>query len=258
MAAMMRRFAGALGVLALLAAWTLVGVFGFGTHGAVPTPWAVVRQMVSDGASLYVSNATVTLSGAAQGFLWGNLAALAVACLVLLVPRLEPAASQLAVISYCMPLTAIGPIVLVVMGGRAPTIFLAAMAVFFTTLVGALLGVRSADPAALEVVRAYGGGRRHQLAKVQLIAALPSVVNALKIAAPGAMLGAILGEYLGGVDSGLGVALTLAQQQFDVARTWALALVVGLLAGAGYALFSLLGRVLTPWSSGQAEQGGAR
>lgn len=248
MTAIVRRLAGFTGVLILLAAWTLVGVFGFGTHGAVPTPWAVVHQMVSDGAGLYWSNSLVTLTYAAQGFLWGNLAALAVAALTLLVPRLAPAASQLAVISYCMPLTAIGPIVLVVMGGRAPTVFLAAMAVFFTTLVGALLGVRSADPAALDVVRAYGGNRWHRLVKVQLVSAAPAVINALKIAAPSAMLGAILGEYLGGVDSGLGVVLTLAQQQFDVARTWALALVTGLLAFAGYALFSLLGRVVTPWA----------
>ena len=249
MSAIARRLAGGTaGVLFLLVAWTLVGVFGFGTHGAVPTPWAVLRQMGSDGAGLYWSNSLVTLTYAAQGFLWGNLAALAVAALTLLVPKLAPAASQLAVISYCMPLTAIGPIVLVVMGGRAPTVFLAAMAVFFTTLVGALLGVRSADPAALDVVRAYGGNRWQRLVKVQLVSAAPAVINALKIAAPSAMLGAILGEYLGGVDSGLGVVLTLAQQQFDVARTWALALVTGLLAFAGYGLFSLLGRFVTPWA----------
>ena len=258
MAAISRRLAGLTGVLILLAVWAVVGVFGFGTHGAVPTPWAVAHQMIEDGAGLYWSNAVVTITYAAQGFLWGNLAALAVAAITLLLPRLGPAAAQLAVISYCMPLTAVGPIVLVVMGGRAPTIFLAAMAVFFTTLVGALLGVRSADPAALDVVRAYGGNRWHQLSKVQVVAAAPAIINALKIAAPSAMLGAILGEYLGGVDSGLGVVLTLAQQQFDVARTWALALVTGLLAFAGYGLFSLLGRVLTPWASGLGEPGGAK
>ncbi|HET9170899.1 MAG TPA: ABC transporter permease subunit [Actinospica sp.] len=245
----LRRLGGLAGVLILLLAWTVVAVFGLGTHGAVPTPWAVAHQMARDGAGLYWSNAVVTITYAAQGFLWGNLAALAVAAVTLLVPRLAPAASQLAVISYCMPLTAVGPIVLVVMGGRAPTVFLAAMAVFFTTLVGALLGVRSADPAALDVVRAYGGNRWHRLAKVQVIAALPAIINALKIAAPSAMLGAILGEYLGGVDSGLGVVLTLAQQQFDVPRTWALALVTGLLAFAGYGLFALLGRLTAGWSS---------
>jgi ABC-type nitrate/sulfonate/bicarbonate transport system permease component len=248
MTAIARRLAAGAAVLIPLAVWALVGVFGFGTHGAVPTPWAVVHQMAVDGAGLYWSNAIVTITYAAEGFLWGNLAAFAIAAVTLLVPRLAPAASQLAVLSYCLPLTAIGPIVLVVMGGRAPTVFLAAMGVFFTTLVGALLGVRSADPAALDLVQAYGGNRWHRLVKVQLVAAAPATVNALKIAAPSAMLGAILGEYLGGVDSGLGVALTLAQQQFDVARTWALALVTGALAFAGYGLFSLLGRVLTPWA----------
>jgi len=249
MTALARRLGGFAGVLVLLAVWTLVAIFGLGTHGAVPTPWAVLGRMADDGPGLYWSNAVVTLTYAAQGFLWGNLAALAVAAVTLLVPRLGPAVSQLAVISSCVPLTAVGPIVLVVLGGRAPTVFLAAMTVFFTTLVGALVGVRSADPAALDVVRAYGGNRWHRLAKVQVVAAVPATVNALKIAAPGAMLGAILGEYLGGVDSGLGVVLTLAQQQFDVPRTWALALVTGLLAFAGYGLFSLLGRLTAGWSS---------
>ena len=53
--------------------------------------------------------------------------ALAVALLVLLMPPLEALATQLAVISYCIPLIAIGPIVLVVFGGRTPMIFLAAI-----------------------------------------------------------------------------------------------------------------------------------
>lgn len=151
-----------------------------------------------------------------------------------------------------MPLTAIGPIILVVFGGRAPTIFLAAMSVFFTTLIGALLGLKAADRTSLNLIEAYGGGRWQQLVKVRVIAALPAILSSLKIAAPAAMLGAIIGEYLGGIDNGLGVALTVAQQQFLVERTWALALVTGALAGAGYALFGLLARFVTPWSSGSA------
>jgi ABC-type nitrate/sulfonate/bicarbonate transport system permease component len=169
---------------------------------------------------------------------------------VLLLPFTEGVATQLAVISHCMPLTAIGPIILVVFGGRAPTIFLAALSVFFTTLVGALLGLRAADKASLDVVTAYGGNRWHRLVKVQLIAAPPAVLGALKIAVPGALSGAIIGEYLGGVDSGLGVVLTVAQQQYVVPRTWALALLCGLLAGAGYALLALVGRTVTPWARG--------
>jgi ABC-type nitrate/sulfonate/bicarbonate transport system permease component len=173
---------------------------------------------------------------------------------VLLIPPLEAVATQLAVISYCMPLTAIGPIILVIFGGRAPSVFLAALSVFFTTLIGALLGLKAADPASLQLIEAYGGTRWHRLVKVQIIAALPNILSALKIAAPAAMLGAIIGEYLGGVDNGLGVVLTVAQQQFLVPRTWALAIVTGGLAGLGYAFFALIARFVTPWATGTSGQ----
>lgn len=241
---------GAIGVAGVIAAWWILAITVFASSQSVPTPWGVLRQFRTDGWDFYATNAGVTLSGAAQGFLWGNAAALAIAALVLLVPPLEAIATQLAVISYCMPLTAIGPIILVVFGGRAPTIFLAAMSVFFTTLIGALLGLKAADRTSLDLISAYGGGRFQQLVKVRLIAALPGIVSSLKIAAPAAMLGAIIGEYLGGIDNGLGVALTVAQQQFLVERTWALALVTGGLAGLGYAAFGLVARFVTPWSTG--------
>jgi ABC-type nitrate/sulfonate/bicarbonate transport system permease component len=227
-------------------AWTVAGI-AFNANGAIPTPAAVVRQYHADGWHFYLSNVGVTVRSAVIGFLWGNAAALAIAVLVLLVPALEAVATQFAVISYCMPLTAIGPIILVVFGGRAPSAFLAGMSVFFTTLVGALLGLKAADRTSMDLVRAYGGSRFTALRKVQVIAALPATIAGLKIAAPAALLGAIIGEYLGGVDSGLGVAITAAQQTFTVPRTWGLALVCGFVAGLGYLLIALFGRLVTPW-----------
>jgi sulfonate transport system permease protein len=247
--ALRRGWAGAaIGLVLLVGCWWLVAATAFRTSGAVPTPAAVVGQFLTDGFDFYWSNAAITLRGAALGFLWGNALALAIAVVVLLVPAVEGVATQLAVISYCVPLTAIGPIILVVFGGRTPTVFLAALSVFFTTLIGALLGLRAADRASLDAVTAFGGSRWHRLVKVQLIAALPATLNALKIAVPAAMLGAIVGEYLGGVDSGLGVVLTVAQQQYEVARTWALALLTGLLAFLGYGLVALAARLVTPWA----------
>jgi ABC-type nitrate/sulfonate/bicarbonate transport system permease component len=154
-----------------------------------------------------------------------------------------------------MPLTAIGPIILVVFGGRAPTYFLAAISVFFTTLVGALLGLKAADRASLDVVTAYGGGRVSRLIKVQLISALPATISALKLAAPTALLGAIIGEYLGGVDSGLGVAITASQQSYNVPRTWGMAIACGFIAGVGYAILGLIGRIITPWSASSRGSG---
>lgn len=232
-----------------VAVWWALAAAGAG-DGTVPSPWLVLRTMAADGWALYGPNFGITAFGALQGFLWGNALAIALAVLVILVPPLESLATQLAVLSYCTPLLALGPIILVVFGGRAPTVFLAAMYCFFTTMVGALAGLRSADPAALDLVRAYGGGRVQQLMRVRAVAALPGTIAALKIAAPSAVLGAIIGEYLGGVDSGIGVALTAAQTAYNIPRTWGMALAAAALAGAGYALIALAARLLAPWTGG--------
>ncbi|XGU19059.1 hypothetical protein ACETU7_28010 [Rhodococcus sp. 3Y1] len=68
-------------------------------------------------------------------------------------------ATQLAILSYCTPLLALGPIIPGRLRRPDPTIFLAAMYCFFTTMVGTLAGLRSADKTSLDLVAAYGGGR---------------------------------------------------------------------------------------------------
>jgi ABC-type nitrate/sulfonate/bicarbonate transport system permease component len=87
---------------------------------------------------------------------------------------------------------------------------------------------------------------------VQVISAVPGVLAALKIAAPAALLGAIIGEFLGNVDSGIGVSMTIAEQQLVVARTWGIALVAALVAGVAYGAIALVARLLTPWVNGRS------
>ncbi len=159
--------------------------------------------MVDDGWSFYWANIRVTLSEAAWGYLWGNVLAIGLAFLVLVVPLLEKPVMQFGVVSYCIPVIAIGPILQITYNGQTPKVILAALFVFFTTLVGTMVGLRSAQPVMLDVVHAYGGGRVAELVKVRIRAALPSLFAALRIAAPAAILGAIIGEYLGG-ESGIG------------------------------------------------------
>lgn len=236
------RLIGLLGTLAIVALWWLLAAGPLATAGTVPTPPAVVGQLVSDGFAFYWTNASVTMLEAVQGYGIGVGLGLLAAAVALVLPLTERFVLQVAVISYCVPIVAIGPIVYLLIGaprGGAPSgtaIVLAAFAVFFTTVVNALLGLRSADRRALDLVTAYGGGSVTRLRKVQFFSALPSIFSALKIAAPGALLGAILGEYVGGVDRGLGAAMVNAQQNMDVERTWAVALVAAAIAGGSFAL----------------------
>ena len=242
-----RRFLVAvIGPAILIAVWWILALTVFEGKHTVPTPIGVVRQFWQD-RELYADNMPVTLTEAGLGYLWGNLLALFLAGLVALVPFLEKTLLRLAITSYCLPVIAIGPVLNIVMNGNSPKITLAALSVFFTTLVGALLGLRSADPVSLDAVRAYGGGRWAMLTKVRFRSALPATFAGLKIAAPAALLGAIIGEYLGG-DSGLGIAMINSEQALEVNRTWGIALLVTLLALAGYILTELVAKWLTPWA----------
>ncbi len=263
LATLARRIApGAIGVVSIVAVWWLSAVTVL-SGTTMPTPAGVVRAFVDDGLGFYVANMSITLEEAVRGFLVGNGLALVLASLVLLVPQLERLVMQVAVISYCLPLVAITPILYIVIGPppsgepSGTAVALAALSVFFTTVVGAVLGFRSADPASLDVVTVFGGGRWQQMVRVRLVAALPGIIGALQIAAPAALLGAILGEYIGGVDRGVGPALVNAGQSLNAERAWGIALVCALLAGAGYALFALVARFVTPWASGGRPAGGA-
>jgi ABC-type nitrate/sulfonate/bicarbonate transport system permease component len=256
---------GVLGTIAAIAIWWVLAVTVFaqvgarpdGSGGAIPTPFGVLSQMLSDGFDFYWRNARVTLAEAGLGYFWGNLLALVLAAVVLVFPLTENLITQIAVITYCIPIVAIGPIISLVLGSpksgepALTAVTLAGLSVFFTTIVGALVGLKSADRSSLDIVTVYGGGRLKQLSKVQLISALPGILSALRIAAPAAFLGAILGEYVSRGDGGFGPAMVAAQQSLEIERVWGVALVSGLLAGAGYALIGLIARIVTPWSNGR-------
>ena len=240
-------WAGAAGLIGVVILWQLVGATVFHQSQAVPTPTAVLRQMGKDGWSFYWPNLQTTLAEAMKGWFWGNLLAIGAAMLFVIAPVFERPLLQLGVASYCLPPVAILPIFAIVFSGETPKVVLAGMSVFFTTLIATLVGLRSADAAALDLVHAYGGGTTKKLIKVQLPASLPSMFAGLCIAAPAAVLGAIIGEFLGG-NRGLGVAMINSMQALDIARTWGIALVATAAAGIGFVLTTLAGRLLTPWA----------
>lgn len=244
-----RRWAlGALGFVIVFALWWIVADTAFASTGVVPSPPALVAQLIKDGPEYYLTQIAVTLSSAGQGYLWGVSLALVGSAIVLALPSTRHAVSQLALVVECAPAVAVGPVVLALTGGRTPSIFLAGLAVFFTTLIGTVLGGYAARTVERDALRVFGAHRYQVFTKVTAMAALPAAVNALKIAVPGAILGAIIGEYLGGVDSGIGVALATAQRYIQVERTWIFGLSAAAVTCLGYALLGLVQRAAFPWA----------
>jgi len=244
--------AGLGGIAGLIVVWWATGAMElFG--GTVPTPWAVLAEIGETGSTYYVDNFSLTVELALRGFLWGNGLAIALAVVVILFPPVEGLATQLAILSYCTPIIAVAPIIQVAFAEVTTMIvFLAAISVFFTTMIGTLSGLRSPHAVSLDLVKVYGGGRFAQLWRVRSVAALPNTLAAIKIAAPAAVLGAVLGEFLAMPETGAGPAMIIAQQSGNIPQVWAIALISGAVAGLGYAVVAVIAKYATAWSNGTA------
>jgi ABC-type nitrate/sulfonate/bicarbonate transport system permease component len=229
------------GPVVLLVAWELLALSRLLGRYALPTPAAVWSTAWRDG--LYGPDALATVWEATRGWIIGNLAALCLALACGTSARLRQPTLRLAVASYCVPTIAIGPILVLLASLDTTKVALAAMSVFFTSLVAFVLGLDSADPRHLDLVHAYGGGRWQALRKVRLRAAMPAAFSGLALAVPAAMLGAMIGDYLGG-HRGLGVVMLQAEASVHTARVWAVGITATAIAGAGFALMSGAGRRL--------------
>ncbi len=235
------------GIAILLVVWQIVGVTIFKESRSVPPPTHIISTMRADGWDFYWTNIQVTAKVAAKGWFYGNVLAIISAVLFVQIPVVERVLMQVAVASYCLPTIAIGGVLLLALSGDQPRVILAALSCYFTTLIGMHVGLRSVDRSNLDLVRAYGGSSWTQLWKVRLRTSLPSLFAGLRIAAPAAMLGAIIGEWLGS-DNGLGVAMVNSQQALEIERTWGIALVITGLSALAYGLTALVGWLLTPWA----------
>lgn len=238
---------GAVGVALFLLLWTGAALAP-GTGTIIPTPWATASGIVTEFAAFYGPNLGATLERAATGYAIGNGIGIAVAILVVaLVPVLDTLVAQLGVVTQCVPVTAVGPILIIVLGGAEASVILASLLVVFITLVATTLGLRNVRPGLVDVVHAYSGGRVAVLIKVRSFAALPSLFGALAVAVPASILGAVVGEFLGGLDSGVGVGLIASQREQMPERVWGMSLLMGCVALLGYALVRLIERYATPW-----------
>lgn len=248
---------GISGLVLIVIAWQLVAALLFtranGSYGAVPPPGAVIARVGADLLNVgYWSGIASTAGAALTGYVIAVLIAVVLGVLVLLLPRVESFANQLGVVTACVPVAAISPIVVLLSppGSRGVSVVLAALAVEFPMIIGVLLGLRATTPAQLDLVHAYGGGTLTAIRRVRLTAAIPAMLSALKIGAPAAFLGAITGEFFAvGMDSGAGRLLISQQYVGDFVGMWAIAILATAVSALAYGIIAAFAWWLAPWTA---------
>ncbi|MCX6100816.1 MAG: ABC transporter permease, partial [Candidatus Bipolaricaulota bacterium] len=146
-----------------------------------------------------------------------------------------------------VPLMAVAPLVLIWFGlGPSAKVLIVAFICFFPITVNAYEGFRAVDPLYLELLQTLGARRRDVYRHVVLPATLPGIFAGLRVGATYSVLGAVVGEWLGG-SRGLGVYMTRALQSFRTDRLFAAILLVMFMSLGLFKVVDEVGGRLTPW-----------
>lgn len=235
----------AVGWVALITLWEFLARVVFGGMRLMAAPSAVLLDLF-DNAALYGRALLVTGEAALWGYLIGNVLAVLLAFLVALLGWTERLVLRVSLVVYCLPLVALGPLLRLIFGpGIGPQVTLAAIAVFYMTLIPLIVGLRAVPSTWTELVASYGRGRVTTLLVVRLRASIPYLAAGMQIAVPAAFLGALVGEFTG-AESGMGVLSLLALRSLNTDGLWALATLSAVVTVAVYVLVGALARRLSP------------
>ncbi len=199
----------------------------------------------------------VTLGDAAIGFVTGMVVAILIAASFMIVKPFEFAFMPIAMLLRSVPLVAMAPVLLLIFGqGKLGIATIGAIVVLFPVLVNMVLGLRSASPLSLDLIRANGGSRLKTLTMVQIPSALPALFASIRISVPGAIVGAMLAEWLSGF-TGLGGILNNYKGSGNFSGVWAIVVVSVLTSIIGYAIATVLeSAALAAWGPEAGKQTG--
>ena len=153
----------------------------------------------------------------------------------------------LIVASQAVPKIAIGPLLVLWLGlGMLPKLAIVALMVFFPVVITAAEGFSSVDRNLLDLMRSVSASQWEIFRRVRFPHALPQIFSGLKIGITLAVVGAVVGEWIGS-DNGLGYLLLQANTQLDTTLLFsALALLV-VLGVVLFLLVEIAERLLLPW-----------
>ena len=160
---------------------------------------------------------------------------------------LERALYPVAVAVRTLPIVAIAPILVLLLGnGYAPKVAIAALITFFPTLVNMVEGLESADVQAMELMHVLSASKTEIVRYVRWPSSLPYLFSAMRIASTSSVLGALVAEWIG-TNKGLGYLIVLTTYDFRTALLYAAMVVTSAIALLFFFLVSILEWLLVRW-----------
>ncbi|HUZ75153.1 MAG TPA: ABC transporter permease [Stellaceae bacterium] len=216
----------------------------------LPGPEPVFVSLVKNIATLWYemwwTAATILI-----GFVAAAAFAIPLAMMIVISPMLERLLYPPMVATQSIPKIALAPLFIVWFGfGVLPKVAVAFLIAFFPIVIDTIFGLRSIDPAMIQLARSMGAPPRRIFLKLRLPHALPAIFGGLKVASSLAVVGALTGEFVGS-DKGLGYLLVQASGNLNTSLLFATLVVLSALAMAFFYLVEVVERISIPWHASQ-------
>jgi len=189
----------------------------------------------------------VTLSATLVGFLMGAAFGIVLAVLIVHARTLQKSLLPWIICSQMVPILAVAPIVIVVLGsiglrGLLPKAIISAYLCFFPVTIGMVKGLNSPDPMQRDLMRTWSATPTQIFWKLRWPSAVPFLFASVKVSITISLIGAIVAELPTGAQAGIGARLLAGSYYGQTIQIWAALLAASLLAVGLIAFISLLER----------------
>lgn len=231
----------------LLIVWQFTVDLGVIPRFILPTPMDISRTLIKILPDIY-HHIAVTLTEAFAGFAAAIILALILAILMDSIKVVRKAIYPILVISQTVPIVALAPLFVIWFGfGMLPKIVVVVLVCFFPIVINLLDGLASVDRDVISLMKSMKANRLQIFRLVKFPAAMVSFFSGLRIAATYSIMGAVIGEWLGG-KAGLGIYMLRVKNSFALDKTFAVIVIIVVLSMMVFYAIKLIQRILMPWS----------
>jgi len=237
----------------LLILWQIAGTKGLIAFWIVPTPQQVLKVFLENPLLIWhhlKPTMLAALSGLGLSIIFGSITAIAMHGSRLIKQLIYP----YLVVSQTIPLISIAPLLIIWFGyGISSKIFAVVLMCFFPITLGLYDGFRSVNIEQERLLTSMGASKYKIFIYLLVPSALPNFFTGLKLAATYSVMGAVIGEWLGG-SSGLGIYMTRATKSYQTAHVFAVIIVIVVLSMALFGLVAFFDRILLSWRYSRTDE----
>ena len=222
----------------------------------LPAPHQIMKDMnkslfehkITSKRSL-VYHGGVTISSTLVGFVMGGVLGILLAIGIVHVPTLNKSVLPWIIASQTIPILAVAPMIIVVLGaigltGLLPKAFISAYLCFFPIVIGMVKGLRSPDPMHLDLMKTYNATQSQKFWKLRWPASTPFLFASFKVSIAISLVGAIVGELPAGARAGLGARLLTGSYYGQTVQIWSALIVASVIAATLVFLMSFMEKIV--------------